>query len=67
MATNLGLCQKKPLKPLIESSLRVLLISFPYLSKPTQTELCGRPTSATGGTQQSWKCEYGDELFCPEY
>lgn len=66
MATNLGLCQKA-LKPLIELSLRVLLISFPYLSKSAQTELCGRPSSATGGTQQSWKCEYGDELFCPEY
>lgn len=24
-------------------------------------------TSATGGTQQSSRCEYGDELFCPEY
>lgn len=23
-------------------------------------------TSATGGTQQSSRCEYGDELFCPE-
>lgn len=47
---------KKSFSPTTELSSRVLLISFPYLSK---SYLCRRPTSATGGTQQSWNVDMG--------